>query len=60
MIMRYLRIVSKNVIKSFWCKGCKRSHNELIKVGQSSFCDLCIPEKYKDNLVNVNQNRELI
>ena len=59
--MKALRIVSKNkFIKQFWCKNCKRSHNELIKIGDdSSFCELCVPEQYKDKLITINQNREV-
>lgn len=58
--MKYLRIVSNNVIKNYWCKNCKHSHNALTKVNNKAFCDECVPEQYKDKLVNVNQNREEI
>jgi|GEM_PF-6978579 len=58
--MRALRIVSKNVIKQFFCKNCSIAHNSLIKVDDDSFCDECVPEQFKDKLITVNQNREVI
>lgn len=56
--MKALRIVSKNKISNWWCKSCSRSMNALIRVDNSSFCDECVPEQFKDKLVTVNQNRE--
>lgn len=56
--MNYLRIVSKNVIPNWWCKNCSKASRHLIKAEGKSFCDLCVPEKIKDKLVNVNQCRE--
>lgn len=58
--MKALRIVGGNVIKNWWCKECKRSHDGLIVIGNQKFCDLCVPEQFKDKLVTVNQNREEI
>ena len=59
--MKALRIVSKNVIKQFFCKGCNRASNVLIKINNTdSFCDECVPEQFKDILVTVDQNREEI
>lgn len=58
--MKYLRIVSKNVPNNFYCRRCKKSTTSIIKVIDESFCDSCVPEKYKNKLVNVNQNRELV
>ena len=58
--MKALRIKSNNIIKQFWCKNCKRPHNLLTKVGDSSFCEQCVPEQYKDKLITINQNREIL
>ena len=58
--MKALRIVGGNAIKNWWCKSCKRASEVIIKVGNQSFCDECIPEQFKDKLVTVNQNREEI
>lgn len=58
--MKALRIISKNVIKQFFCKNCSKAHNSLIKADDNSFCEECVPEQFKDKLVTVNQNREKI
>lgn len=58
--MKALRIVSGNIVKNYWCKNCQRSHNLLIKVGENSFCEQCVPDQYKDKLITINQNRELL
>lgn len=58
--MKALRIVSKNRVPNYWCRECKHSMDTLIKVDGRSFCELCVPEQFKDKLVTVNQNRERI
>lgn len=57
--MKALRIISHNHIGNFWCRGCKKASNTVVKVGNKSYCDSCVPEQYKDKLVTVNQNREI-
>lgn len=58
--MKALRIVSKNRVHNYWCSNCVKASNVLVKVNDSSFCDECVPEQFKDKLVTVNQNREEI
>lgn len=43
----------------FWCKRCKHASNTLYKIKELSYCEDCVPEKYKD-LPAYNQRGELI
>ena len=58
--MKALRIVSQNVTPNWWCKNCKHGSRVVIKAEGSSFCDECVPEQFKDKLITVDQNREVL
>ena len=58
--MKALRIISKNITPNFWCKNCRKTHNELYRVQGTSFCSECLPERYKDDVISVDQNMELV
>lgn len=58
---RVIRIVDNNkAINIFYCKTCKKGTSAIIKVGKETYCDSCLPEKYKDKIENYNQIRERI
>lgn len=47
--------------KNWYCKRCKRTHEELyIKNKEFKYCDQCVPEELKRIAIKINQNRERI